>query len=35
DVPVESVQAQLRAIEANIRLFAPSAVVEQSRVIIN
>ena len=35
DVPVESVQAQLRAIEANIRLFAPSVVVEQSRVITN
>lgn len=34
-VPVESVEAQLRAIEANIRLFAPSAVVEQSRVITN
>lgn len=35
DVPVESVQAQLRAIEANIHLFSPSAVVEQSRVITN
>ena len=35
DVPVESVQAQLRAIEANIRLFAPSVMVAQSRVIIN
>lgn len=35
DVPIESVQAQLRAIEANIRLFSPSAVVEQSRVITN
>ena len=35
DVPVESVEAQLRAIEENIRLFAPSAVVEQSRVITN
>lgn len=34
-VPVESVEAQLRAIEANIRLFAPSVVVEQSRVITN
>ncbi|MFN8433343.1 MAG: hypothetical protein U0V18_04955 [Anaerolineales bacterium] len=33
DVPVESVEAQLRAIEANIRLFSPSAVVEQSRVL--
>jgi DNA/RNA-binding domain of Phe-tRNA-synthetase-like protein len=35
DVPIESVKAQLRAIETNIRLFAPSAVVEQSRVITN
>lgn len=34
-VPVESVEAQLRAIEENIRLFAPLAVVEQSRVITN
>lgn len=34
-VPVESVEAQLRAIETNIRLFAPSAVVEQSRAITN
>lgn len=34
-VPVESVEAQLRAIEANIRLFAPSAMVAQSRVITN
>jgi DNA/RNA-binding domain of Phe-tRNA-synthetase-like protein len=34
-VPVESVEAQLRAIEENIRLFAPSAMVEQSRVITN
>jgi DNA/RNA-binding domain of Phe-tRNA-synthetase-like protein len=32
-VPVEAVEAQLQAIEANIRLFAPLAVVEQSRVI--
>ena len=35
DVPVESVEAQLQAIEENIRLFAPSAMVEQSRVITN
>jgi len=34
-VPVEAVEAQLHAIEANIRLFAPSAVVKQSRVITN
>ncbi|MBN8656143.1 MAG: hypothetical protein J0M11_10430 [Anaerolineae bacterium] len=34
-VPVESVEAQLRAIEENIRLFAPSVMVEQSRVITN
>jgi hypothetical protein len=34
-VPVESVEAQLQAIEANIRLFVPSAMVEQSRVITN
>ena len=34
-VPVEAVEAQLQAIEANIRLFAPSAVVKQSRVITN
>ena len=34
-VPVESVEAQLRAIEANIRLFIPSLVVEQSRVLTN
>jgi DNA/RNA-binding domain of Phe-tRNA-synthetase-like protein len=35
DVPVESVEAQLRAIEADIRLFAPSMLVEQSRIITN
>ena len=34
-VPVESVEAQLQAIEANIRLLAPSVVVEQNRVITN
>lgn len=34
-VPVEAVESQLRAIEANIRLFSPLAVVEQSRVITN
>lgn len=35
EVPAESVDAQLRATEANIRLFAPSVMVEQSRVITN
>lgn len=35
DVPIESVEAQLRAIETNLRLFAPSVVVQQSRVITN
>ncbi len=34
-VPVEAVEAQLQAIEANIRLFSPLAVVEHSRVITN
>ncbi|HSO12661.1 MAG TPA: phenylalanine--tRNA ligase beta subunit-related protein [Anaerolineales bacterium] len=32
-VPIETVEAQLQAIEANIRLFAPSVTVKQSRVI--
>lgn len=35
EFPAESVDAQLRATEANIRLFAPSVMVEQSRVITN
>jgi len=35
EVPAESVDAQLRATETNIRLFAPSVMVEQSRVITN
>ena len=34
-VPVESVEAQLRALEENIRLFSPSHAVEQSRVLTN
>lgn len=34
-VPVDAVESQLKAIESNIRLFAPSAAVEQSRVITN
>jgi DNA/RNA-binding domain of Phe-tRNA-synthetase-like protein len=32
-VPVESVEAHLRRIEANIRLFSPSAVLEQLRLL--
>jgi DNA/RNA-binding domain of Phe-tRNA-synthetase-like protein len=32
-VPVESVEAHLRRIEANIRLFAKSAVLEQLRLL--
>lgn len=34
-VPVDAVEAQLKAIEANIRMFALSVMVEQSRVITN
>lgn len=34
-VPVDAVEAQLKAIESNIRLFAPSAMVKQSHVITN
>lgn len=34
-VPVAAVEAQLKAIEENIRLFAPSAMAEQSHVITN
>lgn len=34
-VSVDAVEAQLKAIEANIRMFAPSVMVEQSRVITN
>ncbi len=32
-VPAEAVEAQLRQIEENVRLFAPLAVVEQSRLL--
>jgi DNA/RNA-binding domain of Phe-tRNA-synthetase-like protein len=32
-VPEEAVEAQLRQIEQNIRLFAPQAKVEQSRLL--
>ena len=35
NVPIESVEAQLQDIEENIRLFTPSVMVEQSRVITN
>ncbi len=32
-VPAETVEAQLRSIEANIRLFSPVAIVEQHRLL--
>jgi len=32
-VPEEAVEAQLRQIELNVRLFAPQARVEQSRLL--
>jgi DNA/RNA-binding domain of Phe-tRNA-synthetase-like protein len=32
-VPAEAVRVQLQQIEANVRLFAPQAVVEQSRLL--
>jgi len=32
-VPREAVEAQLRQIEQNVRLFAPQAKVEQSRLL--
>lgn len=33
-VPVESVEAQMQGVEANIRLFSPNAVVEQQKLLI-
>jgi len=33
DVPVEAMRTQLQSIEENVRLFSPSAILEQSRLI--